>query len=78
MATATEIHQLVEVGKTYEIRHSRKGTFTGRVIQADPDSEWVTLVVTGGIANAVMSYNVAYEGDEVTVRRCHSHFIPRD
>ncbi len=55
-----------EVGKTYIVRDSRKGTFTMRVTSVD--GEWATGIITKGIARAIMAYNIRYEGDTVTVR----------
>ena len=62
------------VGLEYEIRHSRKGTFRGQVL-AVRDC-WCELLITDGVASAVMSYNVKQEDEIVTVRDCLSIFIP--
>ena len=63
-----------EVGKTYEVRHCRKGTFTLRVTAIN--GEWITGEIVAGVAKAVMSYSVGYEGDSITVRDSHCYFIP--
>lgn len=66
----------LEVGKTYEVRNQRKGTFSMRV--ASIDGEWITGEVVDGVAKAIMSYNVKEEGESVTVRSCHSYFIEKE
>lgn len=62
-----------EVGATYDVRHSRKGTFRMRALSVH--GEWLTGVIVDGVAKAIMRYNVAYEGDEITVRDTHSYLI---
>jgi transcriptional regulator CtsR len=61
-------------GQEYEVRNQRKGTFQMRVTKID--DEWITGMITEGVASAMMRYNVRDVGEEVTVRACHSHFIP--
>lgn len=61
-------------GKEYEVRNQRKGTFSMRVTKID--GEWITGTITEGVAKAMMRYNVCDLGEEVTVRACHSYFIP--
>ncbi len=63
-----------EVGKEYEVRHSRKGTFRIRVKAIR--GEWMDGEVTDGVAKAVMRYNVAEEGDPITIRDTLSYLIP--
>lgn len=62
------------IGQIYEVRNSRKGTFQMRITKVD--GEWITGVITDGVASAMMRYNVREEGEEVTVRDVHSYFIP--
>ena len=62
---------LPKVGVEYVVRHSRKGTFRARVVAVC--GEWLDVVVTSGVARAVMQYNVAEEGDPVTIRDVHTH-----
>lgn len=64
------------VGQRYKVIHSRKGEFWGTVI--DVREIWATVRIDRGVARAVMSYNVAYKGDEVTIRSSHSLFVPCD
>lgn len=59
---------MYQVGELYEISHTRKGRFTARVLEADPASEWTTVGVVSGIANAMNPDNIAYPGDTVTIR----------
>lgn len=58
---------LLEVGSTYNFNCARKGKFEAKVV--DQDSEWVTVEVTDGKTKAMMRYNVAEVGDEVTLRK---------
>jgi hypothetical protein len=62
---------LPEIGAVYDVRHSRKGSFRARVEAVR--GEWIDLTVVEGTARAIMSYNVAYEGDHVTVRDSHTY-----
>jgi hypothetical protein len=55
-----------EVGKTYKCIHTRKGEFWFKVTSIS--DIWARGVVTDGVAKAIMSYNVSYEGDEIAVR----------
>jgi len=54
------------VGNTYLIKHSRKGTFHGRVIALR--GEWLDVVIVEGRAGAMCSYNECEVGDDLTVR----------
>jgi hypothetical protein len=65
---------VLEVGKTYEVRNQRKGTFTGRITKIA--GEWVSIKITSGVAKAVIRYNVRDVGEEVTVRSAHTIFVP--
>jgi hypothetical protein len=62
------------IGKFYELRHSRKGTFKVQVNEVS--GEWATCTIVEGVARAAMSYNVKYEGDELQVRDTLSYWIP--
>lgn len=62
----------LEVGKTYLVNSSRKGTFAGRLKHAD--ETWATLEITGGKAKAMLYYNERERGEEVTVRRSFCRF----
>lgn len=55
-----------EVGKTYVVRHSRKGTFTARVKAVHGD--FATLEIVSGTARAMLAYNERGVGEEVDVR----------
>ena len=69
MTTATP-----EVGKTYTVRHSRKGTF--KAIVRSVDEEWADLEVVAGRADAIMPDNRAEKGESVTVRLSMCSFEP--
>lgn len=64
----------LEIGKEYGVANQRKGEFRMKVTKID--GEWITGIITDGVAKAIMSYNVLDEGEEVTVRACHTIFIP--
>ena len=55
------------IGQEYRILHNRKGTFFGIVESAD-DSTWADVVITDGVARAMMDGNIRLEGERVTVR----------
>jgi putative AlgH/UPF0301 family transcriptional regulator len=57
-----------ENGQTYIVNHSRKGTFGLRV--DSQDDEWLHGEVVGGVAKAIMDYNVKETGEPITVRKC--------
>lgn len=67
MATTTP-----EVGQTYRVTSSRKGTFTGIVTQMD--DTWATVLITNGRAKAMLDYNERDAGETVTVRRSFCTF----
>lgn len=73
-AYVVQSHAPLVVGKEYEVRNSRKGTFRMRITK--PDGEWITGEITSGVARAVMYHNVRDVGEEVTIRDKHSYFIP--
>lgn len=55
-----------EVGKTYRVQHSRKGTFILRV--TSQTDEWVTGTIMEGTAKAMLDYNVKEAGEDITLR----------
>lgn len=59
-------------GKTYTVHHMRKGTFTGRLI--NHDDSWARFEIVEGRTKAMMAYNEAGVGDEVSVRRSLCRF----
>lgn len=59
----------MEVGKTYEIYHSRKGKFAIKVIS--DDGEWLDVEIVSGTAKAMLRGNVAFAGDLLTLRKGH-------
>jgi hypothetical protein len=56
-----------EIGKIYEIDHSRKGRFSIRVEEQGED--YLEGVVVDGYAAAMMSYDVKEEGEKVRMRK---------
>jgi hypothetical protein len=62
----------MENGKTYNITHCRKGSFTFKVIDHDGtignDAEWVTGLITKGHTKTMLPENRKFEGEEETVR----------
>jgi uncharacterized protein (UPF0179 family) len=65
----------LQVGETYQVNHTRKGTFTATLKSAD--DTWATLEVKTGKAKAMCRYNVAEAGEEVTVRLSHCKFTEK-
>ena len=57
----------MKIGKTYLVNSSRKGTFTGKLINEGDD--FASFEITAGIAKAMMDYNVRGKGEEVSVRK---------
>lgn len=56
----------VEVGKTYLITHSRKGTFLATIKKID--ETWITALIVEGETEAIISSNVKGKGEEVQFR----------
>lgn len=57
----------LEVGKTYDLTHTRKGSFVFEVVRES--GEWVDGVVRGGKTKAMNSYNVCEKDESVTLRK---------
>ena len=62
----------IEVGKEYEVNHSRKGKF--RLLASSVSEEWISGTISKGKAGALLSYNEVEQGEEITIRRSHSRF----
>lgn len=62
----------LKVGATYKVNSSRKGVFTGVLVQAC--DTWATLLITGGKAKAMLEYNEREQGETVTVRQSFCTF----
>ena len=56
----------IEIGKTYKVNHSRKGTFHLKVTAVD--DAWVTGLIASGKAGAIIPENEVYEGEAITLR----------
>jgi hypothetical protein len=63
----------LEIGKVYDVINSRKGRFKMQITRQD--DTWASGIIVEGVADAIMAYNVAYEGEEVTVRKSMSTFL---
>lgn len=63
---------VIEVGKPYKVISQRKGTFSG--VATSVSDEWVTVLITRGKAQAMLSYNEREAGEEITVRRSLTAF----
>lgn len=59
-------------GRIYHVNSSRKGKFTGQLLQAD--DTWAIFRITQGKAKAMLDYNEREAGDEVAVRRSFCTF----
>lgn len=56
----------VKTGKTYNVKHSRKGEFVMQI--TEHNEEWATGTIIEGQANAMLDYNKKYKGESLTVR----------
>jgi len=54
---------------TYLIKHSRKGTFAMIIKSQCPT--WLNGIIAGGQADAILSYNEKFVGDDITIRKTH-------
>lgn len=65
----------LEIGKEYEVRHSRKGTFTATIDKIE--GEWIEVTLTSGKERVLSKERIPAEaGDSITIRDVHSYFIP--
>jgi hypothetical protein len=64
----------LQVGKTYRVTSSRKGTFVGILTRVG--DTWVDVLITNGKAKAMLDYNERDAGESVTVRRSFCTFTP--
>lgn len=56
------------IGKSYTVKHSRKGTFLGTLKSFD--NEWATFIIVKGTAHTIGSWREpTTEGGEIDVRR---------
>jgi hypothetical protein len=62
----------IQIGKIYNVAHSRKGKFTMRITSIS--GEWITGIIIDSTAKAMLGYNYKYSGDEITVRECFCTF----
>jgi hypothetical protein len=62
----------LRIGKTYNVTHCRKGSFTIKVTDLDGsignDAEWVTCLITEGHTTTLLPENQKFEGEKDTVR----------
>lgn len=65
----------VIVGKIYDVVSSRKGNF--RIMVTEHSEEWVTGTIIKGKAKAILAYNEAYKGEEITLRRSLTAFYEK-
>lgn len=61
-----------EVGQTYRLVHTRKGTFQVKVLALD--SEWVDVQITGGKAKLTSDTDNLGPGSTFSVRRSFALF----
>lgn len=65
-----------KVGKHYRIEHSRKGTFTCKIISVD--DEWAEIEIIEGEAKAMSAGGSRRAGEWVTVRASQSQLFSVD
>lgn len=56
-----------EIGKVYDINHSRKGKF--KMLIESQDNTWLDGIIIEGTADAILYNNIKYEGDKITIRK---------
>lgn len=68
----------VQVGKTYDVNHSRKGRFRLKVLGIN--GEWITGQMVSGKTKTLLPENSAEAGETVTVREQLATFteVPAD
>lgn len=66
----------LEVGQTYRVNHTRKGTFTIRLDHFD--QEWATGYIVEGAADAMLEYNKVEAGEPITFRKTFATFTKVD
>ena len=64
-----------EIGKTYLIRHSRKGTFTGKILAQD--DEFSKILIVDGEAKYLNDDN-GKPGETISIRRSFCTFSKTD
>lgn len=62
----------IEIGKTYQVNHQRKGRFTLHITSAS--DEWVDGVVVSGVAEAALQGNEREAGEPISIRRSLCQF----
>ena len=62
----------MEIGKTYDVDHTRKGKF--RVLVTAVNDGWVEGRVVSGVATALLAHNVREMGEKITIRAAHATF----
>jgi hypothetical protein len=62
-----------EVGKTYKVKHCRKGVFTAKVLQIN--GEWVDMLVVAGSTHAILPENKRSVGEPLTARESFMNVI---
>jgi hypothetical protein len=65
---------MLEIGKAYRVKHSRKGTFNMQITKIE--GEWITGIITSDSAVRTR-YDYSYQGDEITVRERFCYFAER-
>lgn len=65
---------LPTVGGLYEVRHSRKGKFSG--VCRGVDGCWMDVEIRSGVAEAIMACNVAGAGETIRIRDTQTYLVP--
>ena len=56
----------MDIGKTYLIKHQRKGTFMAKILSESGD--FTDALIVAGQADAILSHNIATIGETITFR----------
>lgn len=70
----------LEVGQEYEVRHSRKGTFTMEYQSTSEHGIWIDGIITGGEIKYVSVQHRIFGpqdvGEKIRIRASLCYFIP--
>jgi len=69
---------LPEVGKTYLMRHSRKGNAKVKILSISDDEVWVDVEIISGTLRGIGAGSVRQAGDAVRARLQLCQFVEHD
>ena len=66
VADLTLLENEMDIGKTYLIKHLRKGTFMATIL--NKNNNFIDARIVGGQADAMLAENIATIGETITFR----------